>query len=522
MAPGAADLRPAYDYVVVGGGAGGCAVARRLAEDPAAQVLLIEAGPSDENVEAIHDAASWTTLLGGPYDWNHAYAPTRHVNGRTIPLPRGRVLGGSSSINAMLWYRGHPSDYDAWEAAGASGWGWDAVLPYFRRAEDWDGGATPHRGAGGPMRVERARDPHPIALAMLEAAAALGLPVIEDANGPSNEGATLADYTMRGGRRCSTAQAYLRPAASWPNLTVLTDSPALGLVFEGRRCTAVRHLVGGAPVETRADREVILALGSIATPRLLMLSGLGDPAELARLGIPVRAALPGIGRNLQDHPLLMGMNFRARAPLGPVRGQGGGSMMNWRSRPERASAPDLHAFVVQGRHAGPEVAASHDLSGDVFAVSPGLMRSRSRGYLRLLDPDGQVEIQPNFLAEPEDLDTLADAVELIQDLAETPAYRALIAAPATPARRLNRAERIAFVRESCTTFFHACGTCAMGAGEDAVVDPELRVRGVDGLRIADASVIPIIPSCNTLAPVVMIGERAADLIRGIAPPEGAA
>jgi len=508
-------LRPAYDVVVVGGGAGGCVVARRLAEDPATRVLLIEAGPSDEGVEAIHDAAAWAGLMGGPYDWGYEYAPTPHVNGRTIPLPRGRVLGGSSSTNAMLWYRGHASDYDAWRDAGAEGWGFEDVLPYFRRSEDWEGGATAYRGAGGPMRIERSRDPHPIALAMLEGAAELGFPVIEDANGAQNEGATLANLNMRDGRRWSTARGYLRPAADWPNLAVLTNSPALGLGFEGRRCTSVRHLMDSVLVETRAEREVILALGAIETPRLLMLSGIGDPADLARLGIPVRAALPGVGRNLQDHPLLMGINFRTKRPLGPVRDQGGGSMMNWRSR-AAPPAPDLHAFVVQGAHAGPEITSAYDVSADVFAISPGLMRSRSVGHLRLLgaEPGGRLDIQPNLLAEPEDLAALADALDTVLDLAETRAYRALVAAPAAPDRKLSRAERIAFVRQSCTTFFHPCGTCAMGVGEGAVVDPRLRVRGgVEGLRVADASVIPIIPSCNTQAPVVMIGERAADFIR---------
>jgi choline dehydrogenase len=503
----------AYDVVVVGGGAGGCVVARRLAEDPQTQVLLIEAGPPDHD-PAIADIRHWTGLLRGPYDWDYDYAPTPHVNNRIIPIARGRVLGGSSSINAVTWYRGHRSDYDAWANAGAEGWGWDAVLPYFRRAEDWEGGATPWRGAGGPMRIERPRDPHPIALAMLEGAAQLGLPVLDDHNGPDNAGAALTNLNARSGRRWSTVDGYLRPAAEWPNLTVLTGSPAIDLAFEGRRCVGIRHLVDGVATQTRAQREVVLALGTFDTPRLLMLSGIGDPAELARLGIPVRTALPGVGQNLQDHPLLMGMNFRARMPLGPVRDNAGGSMMNWRSRADLI-APDLHAFVVQGPHAGPEIAAAYDLSGDVFAVSPGLVGSHSVGYVRLHDaaPGGRLEIQPNFLAEPEDLDALVAAVETIADLTATPAYRALIEAPAAPNRRLSRAERVAFVRDSVGTFFHPVGTCAMGAGEAAVVDPWLRVRGVDGLRIADASVMPIIPTCNTLAPVVMIAERAAEFIR---------
>ena len=506
-------FQPGYDFVIVGGGSAGCVLARRLAEDPAAQVLLIEAGPADGD-PAIADARHWTRLLRGAYDWGYDYAPAAQADGRTIGIPRGRVLGGSSSINAVTWYRGHPSDYAAWAAAGAAGWDFEAVLPFYRRAEDWEGGANFWRGAGGPMRIERPCDPHPVALAMLEGAAQLGLPALDDPNGADNEGAALGNYNMRGDRRCSTADGYLRPAAGWPNLTVQTDSLALELVFEGQRCVGVWHLVDGAPVLTRADRETVLTLGAIDTPRLLMRSGVGDPVELARLGLPVRAALPGVGRNLQDHPLLMGMNFRARAPLAPVRGNAGGSMMNWRSRPGLA-APDLHAFVVQGVHAGPEVAAAYDVSGDVFAISPGLVGSRSVGFMRLhgAEPGSPVEIQPNFLAEEADRTALVDGMEMIMELAATPAYRALIAAPAAPDRRLDRSGRMAFIRQSLSTFFHPVGTCAMGTGEATVVDPWLRVHGVAGLRIADASVMPVIPSCNTLAPVVMIAERAADFIR---------
>ncbi|WP_375465489.1 GMC family oxidoreductase [uncultured Methylobacterium sp.] len=509
-------LARAYDHVVVGAGTGGCVVAGRLAQG-GARVLLVEAGPRDDAHPAIADAGAWVSLLGGPCDWGHAYAPGPHIGGRVIPIPRGRVLGGSSSINAMLWNRGHPSDYDAWARAGATGWDFAAVLPYFRRAEDWEGGETPLRGAGGPLRIETPRDPHPIARALLAGAAERGMPVLADANGPDNAGAALANLNQRGARRWSVVDGYVRPLAGNPNLAVLTGSMALALLFENGRCTGLRHAVGGRIVETRARGEVVLALGAIETPRLLMRSGIGDPDELARLGLPVRTALPGVGQNLQDHPLLMGMNFRARAPLGPVRDNGGGAILNWRSR-GGLPAPDLHAFVVQGPHAGPEVAAGCDLSGPVFALSPGLMAARSVGSLRLesAEPAGPVTIQPNFLAEPADLDALVAAIDTIMDLAETQPFRELGAAPVAPARRLGRAEKVAFVRRACSTFFHACGTCAMGVSETSVVDPALNLHGIAGLRIADASVIPTIPTCNTQAPVVMIAERAAALIAAAA------
>lgn len=503
-------LRITYDYIVVGGGAAGCVMARRLAEDPDVQVLLIEAGPSDGGVASIAKGSDWASLMGGPYDWGYAYEPSPHVNDRTIPIPRGKVLGGSSSTNAMLWYRGHPSDYDAWDCFGATGWGFDALLPYFRRSEDWEGGATSFRGAGGPMRVERPRDPHPVATTMLEAARELGFSTIDDANAATNEGATLANFNMRGDERWSAARGYLAPAADWPNLTILVDSQAVGLGFEGTQCTTVRHRVGGAIIETRADREIVLTLGAIDTPRLLILSGIGAPDDLRALGLRVTAALPGVGQNFQDHPLLMGVNFRARAPLAPVRGNGGGAMLNWRSR-HGLSGPDLHAFIVQSAGGRRDIA---DKASDVFAIAPGLMRSKSRGFLRLVEarPNGRLTIQPNLLANPDDLAALVDGLDTVMDLAETAAYREMIAAPVFD-RRMSKATKIAFVRDNCSTFYHCCGSCAMGEGDAAVVDSQLRVRGVDGLRIADASIIPVIPSCNTQAPVIMIAERTAALMR---------
>jgi choline dehydrogenase len=511
----ATPLASEYDFIIVGGGSGGSVVARRLAERSDATILLIEAGPPDIGIAAIDDAARWTSLLRGAYDWGYAYAPTPHVNGRTIGIPRGRVLGGSSSINAMIWYRGHPSDYDGWEAAGATGWNFAALLPYFKRAEDWEGGASIWRGAGGPLRIERPRDPHPIALAMLDAAATLGIPIIDDMNGASNEGATLANFNTCDGARWSVARGYLRPVMRRSNLTVLTNSLTIKLGFEGNRCASVTHSVEGVPRVTRASQEIILCAGAIDSPRLLMMSGIGDSSELKRLGLPVVSDLAGVGQNLQDHPLLMGINFAAKAPLGPLRDNGGGSIINWKSKPD-LPGPDLHAFVVQGAHAGPEIASDYQLPADCIAISPGLMRSKSRGYLRLESaaPGSWIEIQPNFLSEPSDLEALTEGLEFCMDLAATPAYASLIARPVAPDRRLSKRERETFVRQACDTFFHTCGTCAMGSSEQSVVDPSLRVRGVDGLRIADASIIPIIPSCNTNAPVVMIAERAADFILG--------
>ena len=505
-------LKPAYDFIVVGAGSGGSAVTRRLV-DAGADVLLIEAGPPGIGVAEIDEPSKWVPLGRSVYDWGYDYAPTPHVSGRTIGIPRGKVLGGSSAINAMMWYRGHPADYDAWDASGAKGWAFKDVLPYFKRCEDWEGGASEWRGAHGPLRIERSRALHPIAAAMIEGAAELGIPVIDDPNGATNEGAAPSNFNISAGKRFSSARGYLWPVLDRYNLTVVPNSLVTGLGFEGRRCVSVRHRVEGQEIETRAVVEIILALGAINTSRLLMLSGIGAPAELRRLGIGVRAALPGVGQNLQDHPLVRAVNFRAKRPLGAVSDNGGGSMINWKTRSHLAQA-NVHAFPVQGRSATAEVANGYDLGGDVFAIGTGLMRSRSRGYLRLLgtEPSSPIEIQPNFLSEPEDLNDLVDAVDVVMELGTSNAFANWFAGHAAPERRLNRAETVDFIRTACSTFFHTCGTAKMGNDDMAVVDERLVVRGVEGLRVADASVIPIIPSCNTHAPVTVIGERAADFI----------
>jgi choline dehydrogenase len=531
----------AYDYVIIGGGSAGSVVASRLAAARlAAAVLLIEAGSDGRGVAQIVDPPQWTKLEATALDWGYAYRPSGQVAGRAIGVPRGRVLGGCSATNAMQWFRGHAADYDAWEQAGATGWNYAALLPYFRRSEDWEGGPSAQRGGDGPMRVTRPKDPHPIASAMIEGAAELGLAKLDDPNSGDSEGATLANLNIAEGRRFSVVDGYLPawappPAPGQvpvgagtpapdppPNLTVLTGSTAIRLGFaagpSGPRCDSVFHTVRGTLRRTRARECVILALGAFGTPELLVRSGIGDPAVLRGLGLAVTAGLPGVGRNLQDHPLLMGMNFRARQRLGLPRDNGGGSLMNWRS--SNATRPDLHAFVVQGRHAYPDGAGRYRLAGDanVFAISPGLMGSASRGRLTVTDAtavgSAAVQIDSGFLTEQSDVDALVEAMETIMDLAATSGYAELIEKPLMPPGRLSRADREAFVRRNCATFNHACGTAAMGTGPDAVTDPELRVIGVDGLRVADASVFPVIPTGNTQAAVVAVAERAADLITG--------
>jgi choline dehydrogenase-like flavoprotein len=530
----------AYDYVIIGGGSAGSVVASRLAAArPAATVLLIEAGSDGRGVAQIVDPPQWPKLGGTALDWGYRYAPSELVNGRAIAVARGKVLGGCSAVNAMQWFRGHPADYDAWERAGAAGWNYAALLPYFRRSEAWEGGPTGQRGGSGPLRVTRPKDPHPVAAALVAGAAELGLPKLEDPNSGDTYGATLANLNIAEGRRFSVVDGYLpawapppapgqvpvgtgAPApAPPPNLTVLTGSTAVRLGFDaGGRCTSVAHTVRGALRQTRARAEVVLALGAFGTPELLVRSGIGDPARLRALGVGVVAALPGVGRNLQDHPLLTGLNFRARRRLGLARDNGDGAIMNWCS--SRAHRPDLHAIAVQGRQASAAAARRYRLAGDpnVFAICPGLTGPASRGSLTVRDVRASgpaaVEIRSGFLTERPDVDALVEAMDMVMDLAATSAYAELIDRPLMPPGRLSRPDKEAFVREHVSSFFHPCGTAAMGRGPEAVTDPELRVLGVGGLRVADASVFPSIPASNTQAAVVAVAERAADLILGAA------
>lgn len=496
------------DFVVIGSGSGGAAVTRRLV-DAGAEVCLIEAGPAGWDVPELADPSAWVGLAKGRYDWGHDYAPTPAVLDRVIPIPRGRVLGGSTATNAMMWYRGAPADYDAW----GPGWSFAECLPAFRASEDWEGRASGLRGVGGPLRITRSPDPHPVAMAMIAGAAELGIPVIDDPNGSDNHGAALSNLNIADGRRWTAADGYLRPILSAPNLTIQLESRVLEVMFDGDRACGVAHLVAGVRRETSATRGVILCAGAIETPRLLTLSGVADEADLRRLGLRCRVAAPGVGQNLQDHPLLRALNFHAKRPMGPARDNGGGAIMNWKSDPALA-APDLHAFPIQNRSGVPAIIDHYGLSGDLFAFGAGLMRSYSRGYLRVMtaDPDGPLDIQPNFLADPRDLPPLMQAVRDMMDMAQTRAFADLFAGFAAPDRRLDGEDLELFVRRACSTFFHTCGTARMGSDPDAVTDQRLAVRGLRGLWIADASVIPTIPTCNTHAPVTMIGERAAGFI----------
>src|SRR5262245_9092294 len=506
-------LAKSYDYVIVGAGSAGCVVARRLLDGTDATVLLLEAGGSGDGVASLSNPPRWVENLGSPYDWAYRYEPSPHVAGRSIPLALGKVLGGSGSINAMVWTRGHRADYDGWAEAGNPGWDFESVLPLFKKSEDWEGGASAFRGAGGPIRVESARALHPVAAAFLDAGRSCGMPYLDDLNVPEPEGVGPMNLNIKEGRRCSPADGYLRPVMGKKNLAVLTEAPAARLTFTGTRCTGVEFLRDGKLCSVRASREVILCAGAIHTPRLLLLSGVGPHADLEPLGIDTVIDLPGVGRNLQDHLWIRGLCFETKHPLPAPNYNLAGSAGFWKSR-SALDRPDLMVMPGQVPAVSEEIIARYPIPPNAFVLFPCLVRPRSRGYLRLrtADPNGPLEIQPNFLAEQADVEALAAGVELGLDLASQPAYRDLIKRWVVTPRRMSRDATVAFVRRSCSSYLHPVGTCAMGPDREAVVDAELRVRGVRGLRVADASVMPTIPSANTNAPSIMIGEFGSRLL----------
>src|SRR5215468_2854503 len=506
-------LARSYDYVIVGAGSAGCVVARRLVDGTDATVLLLEAGAAGEGVASLSNPPQWVENLGSPYDWAYRYEPSPHVAGRSIPLPLGKVLGGSGSINAMVWTRGHRADYDGWAEAGNAGWDFESVLPLFKKSEDWEDGASEFRGAGGPIHVERARDLHPVAAAFLDAGRSYGMPYLDDLNVPEPEGVGPMNMNIKEGRRCGPLDGYLRPVMGNKNLTVLTEAPAAKLTFTGTRCTGVEFLRDGKLCSVAASREVILCAGAIHTPRLLLLSGVGPQADLEPLGIDTVVGLPGVGRNLQDHLWIRGLCFEAKHPLPAPNNNLGGSTCFWKSRPA-LGRPDLMFVPVQVPLVSDEVAARYPIPPNTFAIFPCLVRPLSRGYLRMrsTEPNGPLEIQPNFLAEQADVDALASGVELGLDIASQPSYLDLIKRWIVPTERMSRKHTVEFTRQTCLSYLHPVGTCAMGQDRDAVVDAELRVRGVDGLRIADASVMPTTPAANTNAASIMIGEFVSRLL----------
>ncbi|WP_407520276.1 GMC family oxidoreductase [Methylobacterium oryzisoli] len=509
-----ADLKPSYDFIVCGAGASGSVVARRLAENPDAQVLLIEAGGSDE-AESVRDPARWPANLGSERDWGFQAEPNPHLNGRALSMAMGKGLGGGSSINVMVWARGHRSDWDFFAAeAGDAGWSYDTILTLYRRIETWRGAPDPaYRGSSGPVWVQPAADPSPVAHAMLGAARELGIPTFDHPNGAMMEGpggAAITDMLVRDGRRHSLFRAYTQPFLDRPNLTVLTETIVRRVIVEGRRATGVEILREGRTSIIGARAEIVLSLGAIQTPKVLMHSGIGDHAELSRFGIPVVQNLPGVGRNLQDH-VSFGCLWEYAEPLAP-RNTGSEATLYWTSRPE-LDAPDLLFCQVEFLVPS-ERTAARGVPAHGWTMFAGLAHPESRGRLRLrsADPLAPLAIEADMMSDPADMRTARACVELCRALGNAAAFRPLIRREVMPGELTGEA-RDDFIRDAAVTYWHQSCTARMGRDAMSVVDGSLRVYGIDGLRVADASIMPRVTTGNTQAPCAIIGERAAELIR---------
>ncbi len=522
-------MRETYDYVVVGAGSAGAVLAARLSEDPDARVLLLEAGGEDEGDE-VKIPIAFSTMFKTRWDWNYTTTAQKQLHGRKAYWPRMKALGGCSSMNAMIYIRGNRADYDGWrDGYGAAGWGYDDVLPYFLKAEDNARLGAPFHRQGGPLHVEDPRYTHELTHAWVEAAVAAGLKRNDDFNGAEQEGAGVYQRTNKRGRRWSVADGYLRPALGRPNLTVRTHALTSKVLLENGRAVGVAYRHQGQEAEARADAEVLVCGGAVNSPQLLMLSGIGPASHLREHGIEVAVDLPGVGQNLHDHPAApmlwrtrgttdiaeastLGNLLRWKAtgsgPLASNVGEGGGF---FRTRDD-LSAPDLQVHVAPGAFYDNGL---HEPVARCFTAGPTLVSVRSRGSLRLrsADPTWHPEIDAGYYDDPSDLDAMLAGCRRLLEIASHAPLAGFLAEPWMPGPNPSDEELLEHLRNNTQTLYHPVGTCAMGSGEQAVVDPELRVRGVEGLRVVDASVMPVVPRGNTNAPTIMIAEKAADLIR---------
>uniref|UniRef100_A0AAU2UYJ5 GMC family oxidoreductase N-terminal domain-containing protein n=1 Tax=Streptomyces sp. NBC_00003 TaxID=2903608 RepID=A0AAU2UYJ5_9ACTN len=518
-----------YDYIVVGAGSAGCVVAARLSEDPTVRVALVESGPRDRKSE-IRIPAAFPKLFKTAYDWDFTTAKQEALGGRELYWPRGHTLGGSSSMNAMMWVRGHRDDYDTWGAAAGPEWSYDRLVRYFRRAERWTGPTADGTvyGTDGPLFISPQRDPNRTTAAFLTACKETGLPELPELNAPDHSGCAITPVNQRDGRRWSAADGYLKPAARRPNLDVLTDVRVSGLRFDGSRVTGIT--AEGLPDPLTARREVILSAGAIGSPHLLMLSGIGDPERLRAAGVTVRAASPDVGRHLQDH-LSYAVTVRCPQPVsltgadslanvarfllrgrGPLTSNVGEAAAFIRTDPQLA-APDIELVYAPGPFVnhGLTPVAEHGLTIGVILLQPV---SEGRIDLAGTEVSTAPRIDPGYLTADEDLPRLLAGIRRAEELFAHPALAPYVSGPMEPYPGTVDDERLAQgVREAAETLYHPVGTCRMGSDAGSVTDPRLRVRGVEGLRVVDASVMPRITRGHTHAPTVAIAEQAAEMIR---------
>lgn len=524
------DEIPSYDFIIVGAGAAGCAIANRLSANPRHRVLLLEAGAPDNKTE-IHIPAAFSKLFKTEYDWNYSAVPQSGLQGRESYWAKGRTLGGSTSINAMMYLRGVPADYDRWEALGNPGWGWQDLLPYFRRSERNSRGGNEWHGDRGLLYVEDLRDRNPLSHAFVAAAQAVGFPHNPDFNGSQLDGVGWVQVTQHRGRRWSTADAFLRPAMRRSNLQVLTGAQCTRILIRDRRTVGIEYLRQGTRQTAIASREIILSGGTVGSTQLLLLSGIGPAQHLQEMGIDVVVDLPGVGQNLQDH-VAVAIVIGSTQPLSLLNANSPRELFKYlllrrgmltssileaaaflRTQPNLV-APDLElqfAPVVFHDY-GLVAATEHGMT-----IGPTLIAPRSIGSMRLRSPDPleQPIIDPQYLSDPEghDLRVMVAGVRQAQEIFAASPMTAYRGRAILPDRILQSDREIEdYVRAASDGWWHPVGTCRMGTDSLAVVDPMLRVRGVGGLRVADAAVMPTIPRCHTMAPTIAIGEKAADLV----------
>lgn len=504
-----------YDYVVVGAGTAGCVVAARLSEDPDVTVAVIEAGSREVPPQVQEDIAipsHWAYVQQSVVDWGYESVPQAHLGGRRIPEPRGRLPGGTSNLYIMMHIRGHRSDFDAWAYQGAPGWGYDDVLAYFQKSENQEDDTSPLAGHAGPLSVLAARlhDPNPASQAFYEACKELGFPETPDFNGPQMEGVGWHHLNIRNGKRHDMASAYLYPALqSRSNVTLVDAAQATRLTFQGRRCTGVEIDRGGEPVRIGAGREVVVCAGAIDSPKLLLLSGIGDADRLAAFGIPVLHHSPGVGENFHNHVLVPVISVASQRLPDPTTAMSEAALF-YKSRPGW-TGPDIQMGFV---HGDPRQVTNPDRTS-VMVMLPGVVRPLSRGTLRLAVPDPRTPplIDPNYLACDSDRVRLADAVRMARRINATQALGFLVQTEVLPGPDFPDARLDDFVRQFAESYHHQAGSCRMGLDATAVVDPELKVHGIDALRVADASVMPTVVSGNCHAAIVMIAEKVADMIK---------